>query len=358
MEKSTIQQIWTELDISRDQLLRNKKGNVTKKKEKMDIFIEETYGTGTGTETDDTCTEGTSTEGTSTEGTGTEEICYNCSGDNINNDSGERVCYDCGLVLSDEGNFYVNDNSNNIYELECSTIMYDKKKVYSKYGKLKQMQEWYKWTNDEKVIYKLTIYTEQFCKKLGVSEKIIPMIIETVIVIMSTIKENYGTKRARVKDGIIIMCIHLVSKNTDFHITYNEMAKKTGVDMKYITRADSLILELINAKKLNFQKDIKVQDVKTPYSYILEIINKNKLHISENLLKKIKTLIEICEDNDLLIDHSPQSIGACCFYYVLKASNDINIKLFSNISDLSIVTIMKTYNKLKVYSDELKKYGI
>lgn len=315
VENFTIQQIWTELDKSRHEISSEQSNDMTEETEES------------------------------------EDICYNCNGNNITGYDGERTCYNCGLVLSEEYNF-----CSNTYESECT--MYDKKKVYSKYGKIKQMQEWYKWTNDEKVIYKLTIYTEQFCKKLCVSDKIIPMIIETVIVIMSTIKENYGTKRARVKDGIIIMCIHLVSKNTDFHLTYTEMAKKTGVDMKYITRADSLILELINAKKLNFQKDINVQDVKTPYSYILEIINKNKLHISDVLLKKIKTLIEICEDNDLLIDHSPQSIGACCFYYVLKASNDINIKLFSNISDLSIVTIMKTYNKLRVYSDELKKYGI
>lgn len=318
MEKFTIQQIWTDLDKTREEL---------QFEQSNDILSEENDKI--------------------------EDICYNCNDINIKvtDTNGERTCCNCGLVLSDECNFY-----NSIYETECNT--YDKKKVSSKYGKIKQMQEWYKWTNDEKVVYKLTMYTEQFCKKLGVSEKIIPMIIETVIVIMSTIKENYGTKRARVKDGIIIMCIHLVSKNTDFHMTYNEMAKKTGVEMKYITRADSLILELINAKKLNFQKDIKVQDVKSPYSYILEIINKNKLNVTDVLLKRIKTLIEICEDNDLLIDHSPQSIGACCFYYVLKISNDINIKLFSNISDLSIVTIMKTYNKLKVYSDELKKYGI
>jgi hypothetical protein len=313
VENYTIEQIWTDLDRTRKELCDKQSSDTTERNE---------------------------------------EVCYNCSSSNIKGYDGERTCYNCGLVLSDECNFY-----SNTYDSEC-VITYDKKKVYSKYGKIKQMEEWYKWTNDEKVVYKLTIYTEQFCKKLGLSEKIIPMIIDTVIVIMSTIKENYGTKRARVKDGIIIMCIHLVSKNTEFHLTYNEMAKKTGVDMKYITRADSLILELINAKKLNFQKDFKIHDVKTPYSYILEIITKNKLHISETLLKKIKTLIEICEDNDLLIDHSPQSIGACCFYYILKASNDINIKLFSNISNLSIVTIMKAYNKLKVYSGEFEKYGI
>lgn len=284
--------------------------------------------------------------------------CYNCEGSNIKNHDGQNTCCDCGLVLSEEYEYYSNyDNGINNSKSD-GDILYDKKKVHKRYGKIKQMQEWYKWTNDEKIAYKLTLYTEQFCNKLGVSEKLIPMIVDTVNVIMNTIKENYGTKRAKVKDGIIIMCIYLVSKNTEMNLSYSEMARKMGIDIKYVTKADSLILELVNAKKLNFES-IRIQDVKTPYQYILETINKNKLHISEKMLYKIKTLIEICEDNDLLVDHSPQSIGACCFYYILKRVNDnINIKIFSNLSDLSMVTIMKTYNKLKVYNNEIEKYGI
>lgn len=185
------------------------------------------------------------------------------------------------------------------------------------------------------------------------------MVVDTVVSIMSIIKENYGTKRAKVKDGIIIMCIYLVSKNTESPLSYNEMAKKMKIDMKYVSRADGLIVELINSKKIQFKSELKVQYTKLPYEYIIETISKNKLNISEILLKKIKVLIEICEDNDLLIDHSPHSIGACCFYYILKRANDsVNIKVFSNLTDLSIVTIMKTYNKLKIYDKELEKYGI
>lgn len=287
-------------------------------------------------------------------------MCYNCEGNNVKNYNGQNTCCDCGLVLSEEYEYCLgyDNNVNNVCNYKQDEVLYDNKKVHKKYGKIKQMQEWYKWTNEEKITYKLGLYTEQFCSKLGVSEKLIPMITDTVNVIMSTIKENYGTKRARVKDGIIIMCIYLVSKNTEMHLSYSEMAKKMGINIKYVTKADSLILELVNAKKLNFDS-IRIQDIKTPYQYILETIKKNKLRITDEILNKVKMLIEICEDNDLLVDHSPQSIGACCFYYVLKKSNDeMNIRIFSSLSDLSMVTIMKTYNKLKTYEVDIQKYGI
>ena len=286
-----------------------------------------------------------------------EYICTNCESTNIKEYDGQSTCCECGLVLSDMSEYYDNSTTSSRYENESS--VYNNKKTCGKYKKIKQMQEWYKWTNDEKIKYKLTLHTEQFCNTLGVSDNIIPMVVDTVVSIMSIIKENYGTKRAKVKDGIIIMCIYLVSKNTENPLSYNEMAKKMKIDMKYVSRADGLIVELINSKKIQFKSELKVQDTKTPYEYIIETINKNKLNVSDILVKKIKILIEICEDNDLLIDHSPHSIGACCFYYILKKANDsVNIKVFSNLTDLSIVTIMKTYNKLKIYDKELEKYGI
>ena len=119
VENYTIEQIWTDLDRTRKELCDKQSSDTTERNE---------------------------------------EVCYNCSSSNIKGYDGERTCYNCGLVLSDECNFY-----SNAYDSEC-VITYDKKKVYSKYGKIKQMEEWYKWTNDEKVVYKLTIYTEQFCK--------------------------------------------------------------------------------------------------------------------------------------------------------------------------------------------------
>jgi transcription initiation factor TFIIIB Brf1 subunit/transcription initiation factor TFIIB len=170
---------------------------------------------------------------------------------------------------------------------------------------------------------------------------------------MDSIKKNDGTKRARVKDGIIICCIHYVSKDTHTPYSYTNMAKDLNLDMKYITRAERLILELMNAKKLNLDKAI-VLDTNKPFDYVVNTIKKNDLKVDDNMLKDVKTLIEICEDNDILLDHTPLSIGVCCFYYILQMrSINIDIKIFSELYNLSSVTIIKTSNKLKSYKRQI-----
>jgi transcription initiation factor TFIIIB Brf1 subunit/transcription initiation factor TFIIB len=116
-----------------------------------------------------------------------------------------------------------------------------------------------------------------------------------------------------------------------------------------------MILELVNSKRLNLDKKIML-DTKKPFDYITESINKYNLNISKDILKIVKILIEICEDNDLLLDHTPLSIGASCFYYILKLKNiDTDVKIFSDFYNLSIVTVIKTYNKLKVYEDKINE---
>jgi len=71
-------------------------------------------------------------------------------------------------------------------------------------------------------------------------------------------------------------------------------------------------------------------------------------------LEHTQSLITICEDNDILLDHTPLSVGVSCFYYILKLNNiDIDLKIFSELYDLSVVTVVKTYNKLKVYEKQI-----
>ena len=94
-----------------------------------------------------------------------------------------------------------------------------------------------------------------------------------------------------------------------------------------------------------------------PFDYVITTINKNNLKISNDILNKVQILISLCEDNDLLLDHTPLSVGVSCFYYILKLENiDIDLKIFSELYNLSVVTVVKTYNKLKIYNDKIIKY--
>jgi transcription initiation factor TFIIIB Brf1 subunit/transcription initiation factor TFIIB len=276
--------------------------------------------------------------------------CKNCNGNNISINESEFVCNDCGLVRDQilSSTVFLNND-----------VTYIKPKFTnfnSQYSKIQKMQEWFMWTNDEKNSYKLSTYTKELCLKLNIPEMLIPIICNIVNKVMIVIKKYDGTKRARVKDGIILSCIEYVANDNNLNISSCELAKKIKLDIKYVTRADRIILELINNDKLNLKKTT-VLNIKTPIDYILDKIEKHKLNIPEILIKKLKALIKFCETNDILIDHTPLSIGVCCFYYILKTNNiDMDIKNFAELYELSIVTILKTFNKLNTHANVIQKY--
>ena len=280
-------------------------------------------------------------------------VCSECKSYNIYNENDNSICSECGLVITE-----YNLSSQPVYDSQMYTNQSSSSKTTFSNNKLKKMQEWYMWTNEEKNIYKLKMYTRELCVKLQISETIIPSITDTVTFVMDIIKKNEGTKRARVKDGIIVFCIHYVSKDSHIQYSYIDLSKKLSLDIKYVTKAERIILELINSKKLNLNKKLVLQ-IKQPLEYVLDTINKKSLKVSDEIVSNVKLLIEICEDNDLLLDHTPLSIGVCCFYYVLKNKNiTIDLKMFSELYDLSIVTVIKTYNKLKMYEKQISNYGI
>jgi transcription initiation factor TFIIIB Brf1 subunit/transcription initiation factor TFIIB len=274
--------------------------------------------------------------------------CKQCSAKTVCNYDNEIVCEECGLIQ--EVILY------DTYSFE-QQIDYTKNNVTTYNNtKINKMQQWYMWTNDEKNNYKLSNYTKSLCSKLDIHESLVNIICQTVVDVMNTIKKYEGTKRARVKDGIILACIQYVSKNTYNVLSANDLAKRIGLDTKYITKAEKIILELINSNKLNLNKS-SIIDVKKSFQYIEDIIYKHKLKINQIILEQVKTLITFCDKNDILLDHTPLSIGVCCFYYILNIHNiNIDMKLFSELYDLSVVTVLKTLNKLKQYDKLLPKF--
>lgn len=274
-------------------------------------------------------------------------LCKNCKSENLNINGVNLICYDCGLVISEN-----HISTHQSFELQPEVVQ---KRCFNNYSRINKMQEWYMWSNDEKNIYKLKTYVKSLCQRLKITEILIDRIVDTVVMVMESIKRNDGTKRARVKDGIIVICIYYVSKDTSYPHSYMDMAKRLDLDIKYVTRAERIILELINSKKLNLKKSI-VLDTLKPFDYITNTIKSKNLNINNDILKDTQTLISICEDNDLLLDHTPLSVGVCCFYYILNLNNiDINLKMFSELYDLSVVTVIKTFNKLKEYEKQIAK---
>lgn len=265
----------------------------------------------------------------------------------------DSVCNSCGLMLNNNQEF-------SSYSFE-EPIQY-KSSYTGGNTRLKKMQEWMMWTNEEKTEYKLNKYTKELCDKLQIHEQIVDAVCNLVSQVMNAIKSSCdGPKRSRVKDGIIIVCIYYISKGTSNVYSYIDLAKKIDLNMKYISKADKVLMELINSNKLNLSSDFMDNFYKTenPIDYVTKIIDKYQLHINKQILDQVIELINICEDNDILLDHTPLSVGVSCFYYILDINNiEINVKMFSELYDLSMVTVLKTFNKLKLHKANFEKFGI
>lgn len=284
-----------------------------------------------------------------TAGSTSDSVCRNCGHvcDTRFNTETESCCENCGIILS---------NHNFVHGYQ--EIIPTRHTSSSKFGNIQRLQQWTMYSNEEKSQYKLKKYTESICEKVGIEAHLVPFVCDTVCNVMDIIKENEGTKRARVKDGIIISCIHYLSKYLDQKYDSVSLAKRLGINIKYITKADKIILPLIHAGKLKFDKRSFLQ-TETPFFYVNQMIEQYHLQIPEFMITQVHRLINICEENDLLLDHTPQSVGICCFYYILKLNNiQIDVKLFIEIYNISAVTLFKTYSKLQNHQELFKRYNI
>ena len=223
-----------------------------------------------------------------------------------------------------------------------------------KFSRLNKIKDWNIYTNEEKCNYKLKKHVQELCNTLKIPETLIESIIPTVIDVINSIKEYDGTKRSRVKDGIIIICIYYISKDTPNVFYYKDLAKKINLDIKYITKAEKIVLELLNSKKIHIDKSV-ILDTLEQFNYIINYIQKYNIKIDNHILDETKLLVDICKENDIL-DNTPLSIGVACFYYILKKYNlDINIKTMSELYNVSSITIIKTYNKLNTFKKQIDK---
>ncbi len=271
--------------------------------------------------------------------------CKECGSEAIQSTECDDICMDCGLVQ--QQNCLVTTPFANEQQDALKT---PRKPVVwnATNSRIQKMQEWYMWTNEEKNSYKLQTYTRGLCQQLGVPETLVQSICDTVVLVMGVVKSHEGTKRARVKDGIVIFCIEYNFP----HYSSIDLAKRIGLDTKYITKAERLILELISTNKLSLNKS-KALGIKPPFYYVTQSIQKNGLKIPVEILNKTGDIIAMCEQNDVLLDHTPLSIGACCLYYtLLNEGLDVDVGTFSEMFGLSSVTVLKTYNKLKCWSSK------
>jgi transcription initiation factor TFIIIB Brf1 subunit/transcription initiation factor TFIIB len=273
--------------------------------------------------------------------------CCNVSSNYIIQES-FKVCSICGKVNSD----YLDFSSSIVYTEPETTNSKSHGYINSKLSKI---LKWNMYSKEDKNQYKLKKSVKELIQKFNFNENIVSSVCDLVVSVIKSV----GSKRAKIKESIIIICTYYILKyNNINNYTQYHLAELVGLETKSISKADKIILEFINLYKendnLNTQRLFNANE--KSIDYIINIIKKFNLDISDNIIEKTEQLIIICEDNDILLDHTPLSIGVACFYYILKERNTtIDMKLFSEIYSQSIVTINKTYSKLVVFREKLNK---
>lgn len=276
--------------------------------------------------------------------------CKNC---NYIESERDDVCTNCGLMLYD--NIFYENNMNYDNSNSDMTFLNYPKKVFNKNNHIYKMKSWFENTSQEKNDYKLNLYTKKMCETLNIDSHI-DYICDLVNTVLKCIKSNDGTKRSRVKDGIIVVCIYYTYKKyhlQNYTFTLQNIAQKLNLNIKYVSKAEIMILELINKNKICMDKNILL-NIDTSLNILPDIklqftdFNKNYLNFHKNdidhLFNELKVLLKTYEKNELLINHAPFSISIGCLFYILKQKYDIPVMLLSKLYNISHITILKIYN--------------
>lgn len=263
--------------------------------------------------------------------------CRGCQSHNIVIADVDYVCIDCGLVADEQGPI--------LTEYPSHT---EHMPVTKRRGEVSKLHQWTMYTSQEKTRYKLSTYTRALCEKIGIENVLVDRVCDMVQDVMDVVTQLEGAKRARVKDGIVIACIHFVSKEYGYKVyDVGELGAKAGVQTKFITRAQTTVIELIQRGKLQLNPDVLLK-TKMPMDFVMEAIQRNRLRIPSVVLKRVENVISACVENNVLANNTNLAIGATCFYYVLKEHNiEFDTKLFSEMYGITFATLNKTYNRLK-----------
>lgn len=185
------------------------------------------------------------------------------------------------------------------------------------------------YTDEDKKKYPIYLYIKELCNKFNVNS-LNREITDFCIYIFQKIKLLDIPRRNKLKEAIVILCINYIYQQNNLDLNFKET--------KYITKANKILLELKHLDKTsNIDKQYLLKRF-SPYEHI------KKYNLNTIVLKNTKCLIDLCEINDILMNHTNLSIGLGCLYYVL---NEMDKKLIIENINITELTIKKIFKELK-----------
>ena len=284
------------------------------------------------------------------------DICSHCKSDNIEINSKEIICKDCGVINNDlidhnaEWRWYSHDDSKSVDPTRCglptnellpqsswgSTISYkygesfEMRKIRTKHG-------WQAMPYKERSLYNVFTYLQQTSINNGITKSIIEesKVLYTKI---AAAKISRGSNRK----GLIAACIYKACKLKGVPRSHKEIATIFKLDIKHMTKGCKKFDEIMNYIKFNDSVNLKGS---TSIDYIQRFCSKLKL--TQDLIEICKYVCNKAEEHYFVSENTPPSIAAGSIYLICNLLN-FNISKYeiSSICKISEVTISKCYKIL------------
>jgi transcription initiation factor TFIIIB Brf1 subunit/transcription initiation factor TFIIB len=255
------------------------------------------------------------------------------------------VCENCGCVLDD--NVFVN------YEDFSGESSYPTKRTFGSNSKLLKMQEWNKYTPDEKAEYKLVQDIQLLCEKNNIPQNVAVLSGNMSKIYFKELKDKKGARRSRVRDGCIGICLWYASSEFKFPISQSDICKILDIDIKYFTRANKQFMEMININPI-FKKSFNLTDFhyqKTEYDFVSDFLHKLNLYSLHSL---VNTTLKYCQEFDILPSNIASTKAVSAIYFVILNNNlPITKNQLAEKCGISTVTITKTCNNILKHKSQI-----
>ena len=278
--------------------------------------------------------------------------CSNCKSKNLTNNNTNIICKDCGIInseLLDRGLEYNNDikisrigcQTNHFYPLSSMGT----KIGGNKYMPIKKILEWNRMVYREHALLQVNNYIEFICDNNNIPKNI----RDNAQILYKKINDSKHENGKPVivrgvnRHSLIAACIYYGAELQGLPRDQKEIAEICKLDVTNITKGCKKFREILEGDEI-----LKMLIPSDAIKYFLIYSKKIKLEqkyidICYKLNKNIKKL-------NIASDHQPPSIAVGSIMLVSDKYNlNLDIKEISKIVKKSIVTIKKTYLKLKNY---------
>jgi transcription initiation factor TFIIIB Brf1 subunit/transcription initiation factor TFIIB len=285
------------------------------------------------------------------------EIVCSCGSKRILNEDCMQICADCSSILGKiidntaEWRYYGSDTKSDDPS-RCglpTNVLLPKSSLGSmiggnKFGNydirlIRKYQMWNAMPYNERTLWNV------FDKLTGVSlsNGIPQKIVDDAKVLYKRASEK-KISRGNNKQGLIASCIYYACRMNNLPRSSKEIAKMFDIDPVVLNKGNSRFQTLL---QINVSSS-------SPLDFISRYCSNLDMKMED--IENCKKLAKFLEESEIMSDNSPTSSCASILYYYSKKKNlGITKKQFSDVCQVSEVTVEKGYKFLEIYDNYINK---